>query len=143
MPEPEGLSAALPQISEHSGRIAAIDEREGSHFREVGGCLADLRTLVDAMRGALTDQADILAAVQRLDEQVTTLTSRVEEIAPDEDGAAPTYRPIPSPRWWSLDDDAREQALRNCAPGSTRSTGRPTATSPPASGAAGTSTPSA
>jgi hypothetical protein len=111
MPEQDGLSAAILQLSEHSGRIATLDERENGHFRELGSSLADLRALVTTMQGTLTDQADILAAVQRLDDQVTTLASRVDDIAPDEDDATPSYQPIPSPRWWNLDDDAREHAL--------------------------------
>ena len=111
MPEPDGLSAAILQLSEHSGRIATLDERENAHFRDLHTSLADLRALVTAMQSTLTDQADILAAVRRLDEQVTTLAGRVDDIAPEEDGAAPAYQPLASPRWWNL-DDAREETLK-------------------------------
>src|ERR1022692_2570488 len=95
MPDHDGLSAAILQLSEHSGRIATLDERENTHFRDLH-----------------TRQADLLAAVQRLDDQVTTLAGRVDDLAPEEEGAAPAYQPIASPRWWNLDDDAREDALR-------------------------------
>ena len=111
MPDPDGLSAAILQLSEHSGRIATQDEREKTHFRDLNTSLTDLRALVTTMQSRLTDQADILAALQRLDEQVTNLAGRVDDIAPEDDGATQAYQPIASPRWWNLDDDAREEAL--------------------------------
>src|SRR5258708_27524359 len=110
--EAEGLGAALFEIGEHAERIGGLDEREACHYQEIGGRLSDLGTRVTGMGGTLTDQAEILAGLEGLDEQVASLTTRLDEVLP-EDGADPTfYMAIPAPRWWVLEGEPREQAIR-------------------------------
>jgi hypothetical protein len=107
----EGLAAALYQLSEHAERIGGLDTREAQHFQEIGGRLSDLGTRVKGLGGTLADQAEILAGLEGLDEAVATLTARLDEVLPAEDGDAPVYRPVPAPRWWVLDGADREQAV--------------------------------
>jgi hypothetical protein len=110
--EPEGLGAALFQISEHAERIGGLDEREARHYQEIGGRLSDLGTRVTGMGGTLTDQAEILAGLEGLDEQVASLTTRLDEVLPEDQADPAFYLPIPAPRWWVLQGEPREQAIR-------------------------------
>jgi hypothetical protein len=106
----EGLAATLFQLSEHGERIAGLDTREADHFREIGGRLTDLGTRVTGMAGTISDQGEILSGLEGLDEDVAALTARLDEIAPEEDDDEAIYRPIPSPRWWVLRGEPRQEA---------------------------------
>jgi hypothetical protein len=108
----EGLSAALYQLTEHAERIGGLDDREARHYREIGGRLSDLGTRVAGIGGTQADQAEILAGLQGLDEAVATLTERLDRVLPpDEDDAAPFYKPVPTPRWWILEGQERDAAI--------------------------------
>ena len=112
----DGFDAALRQLAEHGERLALLDQREAEHFRAIGERLDELGTLVTGLGAAVRDQAAILAALQRLDEQVAVLTSRLAGHLPeDSDGETGSYQPSPAPRWWKLHGQAREQALERMA----------------------------
>ena len=111
MPEPDALAAALLRLSEHADRLARLDEREASHAAETADRITALTTLADAMKRTLDDQADILAGLQDLDDSVSRLTARLDEIVPADDSPGRGYQPAPSPRFWKLDGAAREEAV--------------------------------
>src|ERR1700722_19065830 len=111
MPEPEGLSAALLLLSEHSGRISVLDEREAAHFRETSGRLASLCELVSGIKDTVNDQPEVLAIMHGLESRVSGLARRVDRIVPDADGTAAFYEPSPAPRWWTLEAEQRERAI--------------------------------
>ena len=111
MTEPEGLAAALLQLSAHAEKLSALDHREAGHAAEAGGRIAALTTLANAMNGTLTGQAEILAGLAGLDEQVAGLAARLDEIAPADDGDLAAYQPSASPRFWKLGGQARQDAI--------------------------------
>jgi len=111
MPEPDALAAALLRLSQHSDRLARLDEREASRFAETADRIAALTTLANAMKRTLDDQADILAGLQDLDGKVTGLMARIDDTAPADDPSGRGYQPLPSPRFWKLDGAAREEAV--------------------------------
>jgi hypothetical protein len=112
----DGFDAALRQLAEYGERLALLDTREAGHFAAVGERLAELSTLVTGQGSAVQDQAAMLAALQRLDEQVADLAARLAGTLPDDGhGETELYRPLPVPRWWKLHGRAREQALERLA----------------------------
>jgi hypothetical protein len=118
----DGFDAALRQLAEHGERLAVLDQREAEHFAAVGERLAELGSLVTGLGSTLQDQAAILAGLQGLDEQVATLTTRLEAMLPADGGSGREgeaevgfYRPSPAPRWWKLHGPEREQALGRLA----------------------------
>jgi len=111
MTEPEGLAAALLQLSAHAERLSALDHREAGHAAEAGGRIAALTTLANAMQATLTGQAEILAGLAGLDEQVAGLAARLHEIAPGDGGDLAAYQPPASPRFWKLGGQARQDAI--------------------------------
>jgi hypothetical protein len=108
--EASGLTAALMQLTQLTERVIGLDTREAGHARDIREGLAQLATLVNAMKGTQEDQAEILRALEGLPEAVYTLADRVNEIAP-EDEDPKFYVPAPSPRFWKLQGEARNQAV--------------------------------
>ena len=101
MAEPEGLAAALLQLSAHAERLSGLEQRQAAHATDIGERIATLTTLANAMNGTLADQAEILAGLIGLDEQVAALAARLDTIAP-EHGEEPTiYQPTVPPRFGS------------------------------------------
>ena len=111
MTEPEGLAAALLQLSAIAGRLSDLDHREARHAQEISERVVALTALANAIKGTLDGQVEILAAVVGLDEQVADLAARLEEIAPAGDGDPEFYRPSAAPRFWKLDGAARERSI--------------------------------
>jgi hypothetical protein len=105
------MAAALLQLSEHAERLAILDEREAGHFRATGERLSELAALVSGLGGTLQDQAATLARLESLYEQVTSTATQADEILPDADGDPRCYRPLPAPRWWKLEGEARAEAV--------------------------------
>ena len=117
----DALTAALLQITQHAERLAALDEREAAHHQEIaarltelGRQLADTTEAVAGIQATAAWQATILGSLGGLDQQVAALAARLTDLSSardsgdKEDGA---HRPTPSPRWWKLTGDEREQAL--------------------------------
>jgi len=111
MPDPDALAAALLQLSEHAGQLSDLDAREAGHAVEAADRIAALTTLANAMKAGLDDQAEILAGLTSLAEQVTRLTGRLDDVAPGQDGEPRAYQPSPSPRLWKAEGQAREDAI--------------------------------
>src|SRR6266702_6236447 len=111
MAEPEGLAAALLQLSAHAEKLSALDHREAGHAAEIGDRIATLTTLANGMKGTLDGQAEILAGLTGLDEQVAGLAARLDEIAPGDDGDLAAYQPVVPPRFWKLGGQARQDAI--------------------------------
>jgi hypothetical protein len=107
----DALAAALLQLSEHAAKLQELDSREDGQATEIRERIAALSTLASAMKGTLDDQAVILAGLQDLDERVIALAARLDEIAPGADDSDHAYYPSPSPRFWKLDGEAREDAI--------------------------------
>lgn len=105
------MAAALLQLSEHTERLAVLDEREAGHFRATGERLSELAALVSGLGGTLQDQAAILARLESLYGQVTALAAPAGGVLPEGDAAPPRYQPSPAPRWWKLADEARAEAV--------------------------------
>jgi hypothetical protein len=104
-----GLNAALLQISQHAERIAVLDGRESGHFRDVSQTLARLGTSVSSLKGTVADHGQILASLDGLGEDVTTLAEQVASLLPPNPG--PGYRPIPAVQWWAAGGEDRDKAL--------------------------------
>ena len=120
----EGLAAALIQISGHAERIAGLDAREAGHHQQIAERLRELATQaatagarIDGIGGALTRQAAIIDALDGLDTQVAALARQLADLADlaahdeDDEQDAPSYRPVPPPRWWKLTTAERDIAL--------------------------------
>jgi hypothetical protein len=117
----DGLAAALIQISAHAERISGLDAREASHYQQIAARLRDLAaeatsasTRIDGIDRTLTRQAAIVDALDGLDGQVAALALHLAELAADDEDdqpEAPSYRPVPAPRWWKLTATEREAAL--------------------------------
>jgi hypothetical protein len=73
--------------------------------------LAALERLVTGLGADIRRQADRTARLQALEEALATLTARVAEVLPDEQGTARVYAPRPAPRWWNLSGQAREAEI--------------------------------
>ena len=78
---------------------------------ETADKLAALERLVATLGADIRQQADRTARLQVLEDALATLTARVAEVLPDEQGAARVYAPRPAPRWWNLTGQAREAEI--------------------------------
>jgi hypothetical protein len=106
--EPTGLDAALAQGTRNAGRIAGLDAAVAG----LAAKLADLGTAVQAVQGTITDQAEVLRSVDGLKETVDELAHRFNALFPDgEDAEGAFYSPIPTPRFWQLSGEDRQQAI--------------------------------
>lgn len=114
------LTGLILQITQHAERLALLDQRETSHFREITGRLDELAQQmtetgerVDAVVDLAARQAALLETLEGLDQQVAALTARLTEItaARKSGETGEPYRPAPTPRWWKLDGTEREEAL--------------------------------
>jgi hypothetical protein len=114
MTESDGLTAALVQLSDHTGRIGSLDEREAGHYQQIGERLVDLGTRVSGLHGTVTDQGEILRSLDGLDVTVSEISDKLAEILPEE-GDPKFYVPIPAPRWWQLKGAEREAAIERLA----------------------------
>jgi len=108
------------QITQHAERLALLDQREATHFRETANRLASLaRTLaetsdrVGASQEVAARQAALLDTLDGLDQQVGALAARLTAITAGKanDASGEEYQPVPAPRWWKLDGTEREEAL--------------------------------
>ena len=119
----DALTAALLMVSQHAERLAALDEREAGHHRQVGESLAELARLaaesaasVDAIQTRVARQTAILDTLDGLDRHVAALADRLTSMRAahgddGEDNGDEGYRPAPAARWWKLDGDEREDAI--------------------------------
>ena len=73
--------------------------------------LAVVERLVATLGADIRGQADRTARLQVLEDALATLTARVAEVLPDEQGTARVYAPRPAPRWWNLHGEAREAEI--------------------------------
>src|SRR5215470_18461350 len=90
MIEPAGLAAALDGVTRR---------------------LSELSTAVEAVQGTITDQAEVLRSVDGLKDTVDELAHRIGALFPDGDTDGAFYTPIPTPRFWQLHGEARDQAV--------------------------------
>ena len=111
MPEPDALTAALLRLSEHADRLTQLDNREATHAAQTAERITALTELATAMKHSLDDQAEILAGLKDLDGQVANLAATLDEIAPADHPERRGYQPPPSPRFWKLDGQARDEAV--------------------------------
>jgi hypothetical protein len=102
--EAEGpMAAALLQLGQLAEDVRKIDGREADHFialrsrlREITGQLAPV-----------TAVADGLAALTRMFEALETRVGELEDPASPAGG----YTSPPQPKWWSMGDEDRAEAL--------------------------------
>jgi hypothetical protein len=73
--------------------------------------LADLERLVNQLGAGIRQQAEQVPRLQAVEEALATLTARVAEVLPDEQGSSRVYAPRPAPRWWNLTSDARDAEI--------------------------------
>jgi hypothetical protein len=118
----DALTAALLQITQHAERLAALDEREATHYHQTADRLAELsRQLADTtdtvtnIQATTARQTPIIDSLDGLDQQVALLTKRLTDLIPShgdgENGKDGSYQPAPTARWWKLTSDERDQAL--------------------------------
>jgi hypothetical protein len=111
MAEPEGLAAALLQLSAQAEKLSDLDHREARHNAEIRNRITALTSMASAMKSTLAGQAEILTGLTGLNAQVAELATRIDEIAPGDDGELAVYQPSASPRFWKLDGLARQDAI--------------------------------
>ncbi len=114
----DALTGAMLQITQHAERLAALDEREAAHFREitrrlneVARQLAQTSDRSGAVHDATARQAALLDALDGIDQQVAALARRLSEITDVKNRDDNAYQPVPGPRWWKLDGPERDEAL--------------------------------
>jgi hypothetical protein len=73
--------------------------------------LAALERLVNQLGAGIHQQAKHTTRLQAVEEALATLTARVAEVLPDEQGSSRVYTPRPAPRWWNLSGQAREAEI--------------------------------
>ena len=111
MTEPEGLTAVLLQLAGLSQKLSDLDHREAGDARAIRDRVAALATQVNGLKGGLAGQAETLAALAGLDEQVAELAATLAGQALADDGDQAAYLPSAPPRFWKLDSSAREDAV--------------------------------
>src|ERR1022692_449445 len=106
------ITAALDQLAAHAEQIAQLDARENGHHAATSRQIADLAALARDMDAHITALASRLAPVASAssDDGNGGEHARPGEDARPDDDAGP-YTPEPSPRWWKLDGEDREQAI--------------------------------
>jgi hypothetical protein len=107
MTEPTGLDAALQQGTRNAERIAGLDAALASLSAKLG----ELGTAVEAVQGTIAGQAEVLGSVDGLQETVDELLHRIGALFPDGDTGGAFYSPVPTPRFWQLHGQDREQAI--------------------------------
>ena len=107
MTDPAGLEAAIRQGTQNAERIAGLNAALDGLSRK----LTELGTAVDGIQGTIADQAEVLRSVDGLKETVDELLQRVSALFPDGDAEGKFYSPIPTPRFWLLHGEEREQAI--------------------------------
>ncbi len=73
--------------------------------------LAGLERLVAELGTDIRKQAERTARLQAVEEALTSLTVRVSEVLPDDQGSPRVYAPRPAPRWWNLSGQARDAEI--------------------------------
>jgi hypothetical protein len=73
--------------------------------------VAGLERLVRELSAGIRKQAERTARLQVVEEALASLTARVAEVLPDEQGSTRMYAPRPAPRWWNLSGPAREAEI--------------------------------
>ena len=138
------------QITQHAERLALLDQREATHFRETAERLADVARALAEVSGQVGDvhdvatrQSALLDTLDGLDKQVATLATRLTAMTDSRSDVLTNTSPFLPPAGGSSTDGTARKHWPGSAPGSSRSTAPATATSPPPSAPAGTSTPSA
>jgi len=107
MTDPAGLDAAIRLGTQNAERIAGLNTAlDGLSAR-----LGELGTAVDGIQGTIADQAEVLRSVDGLKETVDELLQRFSALFPDRDAGGKFYSPIPTPRFWLLHGEEREQAI--------------------------------
>lgn len=111
------ITGVMLQITQHAERLALLDQREATHFRETAERLADIARTLAELSGQVGDvhdvatrQSALLDTLDGLDKQVAALATRLTEMTGNR-GDTDEYQLVPAPRWWKLDGRDREQAL--------------------------------
>jgi len=119
----DAVTGMLLQITQHAERLAALDEREAGHYRDIIARLAKLaRQLTetseraDAAQATAARQADVLDSLDGLDQQVASLVGQLSVMTAARQGGdgeqdGKSAQPGRVPRWWKLHGDEREEAL--------------------------------
>jgi hypothetical protein len=107
MSQPTGLDAVIRQGTQNTERIAGLAAALDGLTRRLG----ELSTAVQAVQGTITDQAEVLRSVDGLKDTVDELAHRFNALFPDGDTGGAFYTPIPTPRFWQLHGQDRDQAV--------------------------------
>jgi len=110
--EPEGLTAVLLQLAGITQKLSELGQRQAGDTRELKERIAALASTVSDLQGTTASHAQTLAALDGLDRQVADLAAKAATGGPaDCGGNAPSYQPLPVPKFWKLDGPARDQAI--------------------------------
>jgi hypothetical protein len=110
MTPPDPVAAALDQLAAHRERIQRVDEREAGHFAAVSERLSEIADLVTGIGAMINDHIAALARLEGLERQVTELAAQLNANAPT-DADSRGYRPGPTPKWWKLTGQARQEPV--------------------------------
>ena len=112
VPDPDALTAALLQLSEHAALLSALEARCKAHAAETGERIAALTAVANAIKTTADGQAEILTGLTGLTSRVDDLAARLDQVhPPGEDDLEAGYRPGAQPRFWQLQGPARDQAV--------------------------------
>jgi hypothetical protein len=110
MTAPDPIPAALDQLAAHHERLSVLDGREGEHFATLTTRLTAITGLITGLTTTVTGHASALTRLEGLDRQVADLADQLTSGGlPDPDLDA--YRPVPSPKWWKLTGEERQDAV--------------------------------
>jgi hypothetical protein len=119
-PDPDALTAALLQLSEHAGLLRDLDARHRASQAETAERITALAALAGALKNTLADHAAVLDGLAGLNEQVAAIADRLDRAHPGPEACGETggagggeagYRPGGQRRFWQLEGPAREQAV--------------------------------
>jgi hypothetical protein len=109
--EPDGLTAVLLQLAGLTQKLAELDQRQAGDTHQLQERATALAAAVNDLKGTTASHAEALAALDRLDAQVTGLAAQIAgPPGGDSDDGPAGYRPSPQPRFWKLDGQARDEA---------------------------------
>jgi hypothetical protein len=154
----DAVTGMLLQITQHAERLAALDEREAGHYREITSRLTELaRQLTetservtetseraDAAHATAARQAAVLNSLDGLDQQVADMVGQLSGMTATRQGGeseqdGKSVQPARIPRWRKLHGDEREEPLARVRAWIEQLPAPATATCPPHSGPAGNS----
>jgi hypothetical protein len=109
MTPPDPLPAALDQLAAHRERLTVLEGREADHYAALTTRLTGITGLITRLTAEVSGHAAALARLESLDRQVADLAAHLTGSLPG--GDPDVYQPVPTPKWWKLTGQDRQDAV--------------------------------